>query len=174
MDKKELKEALERTGAVKYGSFTLSSGRQSDYYVDMKLAMTEPAVLRMIAKEAAKHVKGATRLAGMELGAVPLVVAVALETNLPYLIVRKEKKGYGTGNKVEGKMNKGDKVVILEDVTTTGASSLKAVAAIRESGCLVDKVVVVVDRQEGAQELLKKEGISILPLITRTDLGVKG
>jgi orotate phosphoribosyltransferase len=78
MDKKELKEALERTGAVKYGKFTLSSGRESDYYVDMKMAMTDPSVLKGIAREAAKHVKGAARLAGMELGAVPLVVAVAL------------------------------------------------------------------------------------------------
>jgi orotate phosphoribosyltransferase len=174
MDKKELKEALERTGAVKYGKFTLSSGRESDYYVDMKMAMTDPSVLRGIAKEASRHVKGATKLAGMELGAVPLVVAVALETDIPYLIVRKEKKGHGTGNKVEGKISKGDKVVVLEDVTTTGASSLKAVNAIKESGGVVDKVVVVVDRQEGAEELLKKEGISLVPLITRTDLGVKG
>lgn len=174
MDKKELKGALERTGAVKYGKFTLSSGRESDYYVDMKMAMTDPSVLRGIAKEASRHVKGATKLAGMELGAVPLVVAVALETGIPYLIVRKEKKGYGTGNKVEGKISKGDKVVVLEDVTTTGASSLKAVNAIKESGGVVDKVVVVVDRQEGAEELLKKEGISLVPLITRTDLGVKG
>lgn len=174
MDKKELKEALERTGAVKYGKFTLSSGRESDYYVDMKMAMTDPAVLKGIAKDAAKHVKGAIRLAGMELGAVPLVVAVALETGIPYVIVRKEKKGYGTGNKVEGKINKGDKVVILEDVTTTGGSSLKAINAVKESGGIVDKVVVVVDRQEGAEALLKKEGISLVPLITRKDLGVKG
>ena len=174
MDKKELKDALERTGAVKYGKFTLSSGKLSDYYVDMKMAMTDPSVLKGIAKEAAKHVKGAARLAGMELGAVPLVVAVALETGLPYLIVRKEKKGYGTGNKVEGRIKKGDKVVVLEDVTTTGASSLKAVDAVKEAGGVVDKVVVVVDRQEGAEALLKGKGISIVPLITRTDLGVKG
>jgi orotate phosphoribosyltransferase len=174
MDKKELKEALERTGAVKYGKFTLSSGRESDYYVDMKMAMTDPSVLKGIANEAAKHVKGAGKLAGMELGAVPFVVAVALKTGIPYLIVRKEKKEYGTGNRVEGKISKGDKVVILEDVTTTGGSSLKAVNAIRGAGGLVDKVVVVVDRQEGAEALLKKEGISLVPLITKADLGVKG
>lgn len=170
MDKEELRRDLEACGAVKFGKFTLASGKESDYYVDMKKAMTVPSILSRIAIAMAPEVKGADRLAGMELGAIPIVVAVALETGIPYLMIRKGKRDHGTLRKVEGDIVEKDKVVVIEDVTTTGVSLMRAVEAVREAGGIVDKVVVIVDRQEGAAELFRKEGLRFVPLLVRDDL----
>lgn len=160
-----LGEMLKECGAVKFGKFILSSGKESTFYVDIKKASTNPGILKEIAKEMAGYVKGYNRIAGMELGAVPIAVAVSLETGLPYVIVRKEKKEYGTGKQIEGELNPGDKVLIVEDVSTTGASSLKTVEHLRTAGAVVDKVVVVVDREEGAEQNLRAASIQLVPLV---------
>ena len=170
MDKEGLRRELEACGAIRFGKFVLASGKESDYYIDMKKAMTVPSILKKIAGAMADMVKGADRLAGMELGAIPLVTALALETNLPYLMVRKDRKGHGTQSQVEGEIHEGDKVVVVEDVTTTGKSPLKAVIAVREAGGVVDRVVVIVDRQEGAAELMEKEGVEFKALLLRDDI----
>lgn len=170
VDKDELRKTLVECGAVQFGEFVLASGEKSDYYVNMKMALTEPVILKDVAVAVAEKVEGADRLAGVELGAIPLVVAVALETGLPYIMVRKEKKGHGTRKRIEGRLNKGDKVVVLEDVTTSGKSLLKAADAIKEDGGVVDRVVVIVDRQEGAADLFVNEGIEFVPLLIKDDL----
>jgi orotate phosphoribosyltransferase len=110
------------------------------------------------------------KIAGVAVGAVPLAAALSLESGLPFLIVRKELKGHGTGNKIEGELRSGEKVIIVEDVTTTGESVLKAVKVIREVNAFCDKVVVVVDRNEGARERLASHGIALLPLTTTREL----
>ena len=170
MDKDGLRKELEACGAIRFGRFVLASGKESDYYIDMKKAMTNPSILKKISVAMAEMVRGADRLAGMELGAIPLVTALALETGIPFLMVRKGKKGHGTQSQVEGEINEGDKVVVVEDVTTTGKSPLKAVMAVREEGGVVDKVVVIVDRQEGAAELMEKEGLEYKALLLRDDI----
>jgi orotate phosphoribosyltransferase len=170
MDKEVLRKELEACGAIRFGKFVLASGKESDYYVDMKKAMTNPSILKKISEAMADMVKGADRLAGMELGAIPLVTALSLETGIPFLMVRKGKKGHGTRSQVEGEVNEGDKVVVVEDVTTTGKSPLKAVMAVREEGGVVEKVVVIVDRQEGAAELMEKEGLEYKALLLRDDI----
>ncbi len=164
-----LKNMLEDCGAIKYGEFTLTSGKKSSYYVDIKLASTDPAVLKEIATEMASLVEG-KRIAGMELGAVPLATALSLETDLPFLMVRKKSKGHGTGGRIEGKLEEGQIVTVVEDVTTTGGSSVETVEVLREAGAKVNKVLVVVDRKEGAQEKLKELGVELVPLITADEL----
>lgn len=158
--------------AVKHGSFTLASGKKSDYYIDIKKAYTRPKVLREITREMARLIKKkkADKIAGVAVGAVPLAAAISLESGLPFLIVRKEKKGHGAGNKIEGELRTGERVVIVEDVTTTGGSVMKAVKAIRRAKGVCDMVVVVVDREEGALENLAKQGVSLLPLTKARDL----
>lgn len=161
-----------RKNAVKHGSFTLASGKKSDFYIDIKNAYTKPEVLREITKEMAGLIKNekVDKIAGVAVGAVPLAAALSLESGLPFLIVRKELKGHGTGNKIEGELRAGEKVIIVEDVTTTGESVLKAVEVIRGVNALCDKVVVVVDRNEGARERLASHGITLLPLTTTREL----
>lgn len=170
VEKERLRKALVDCGAVQFGRFVLASGKESGYYVNMKMALTDPKVLRMVAKAASELVQDADRLAGVELGAIPLVTAVALETGIPYVMIRKERKGYGTGKLIEGPLEKGDKVVVLEDVTTTGRSPLKAVRAIEEEGGEVLRTVVIVDRQEGAADLFEEEGVEFVAVLLRDDL----
>ena len=164
-----LKKKLEECGAVKYGEFTLTSGKKSSYYVDIKLASTNPDVLKTIAERMSAHVDG-DKIAGMELGAVPLATAVSLETGLPFLMIRKEKKGHGTGSRIEGELEEGEKVVVVEDVTTTGGSSVETVNVLRDAGAIVEKVLVVVDREEGAEEALKEVDVELIPLVSAEEL----
>ncbi|MHC4789659.1 MAG: orotate phosphoribosyltransferase, partial [Planctomycetota bacterium] len=115
----------------------------------------------------------AVRLAGAELGGVPLVTAVALATGLPFVIVRKESKGYGTANRIEGRMQEGEHVVLLEDVATTAGAALKAVAALRQAGAGKVSVLLVLDRQEGAEEAFRQAGVPYRSLFTSESLGIE-
>jgi orotate phosphoribosyltransferase len=165
-----LKELLEKYEAIKYGEFTLTSGKKSHYYVNVKLAYTDPHVLRTIAQEMGKFTKGYDRVAGMELGAVPIAVAVSMETGLPFLMIRKTAREHGTRSRIEGTMKPGDKVIVVEDVATTGGSLVQSVEAIRESGGIVDTAVVVVDREEGGEQALSAMGVRLLSCIKASQL----
>jgi orotate phosphoribosyltransferase len=165
----QLIDALRDADAVRFGEFELSHGGTSSYYVDKYLFETDPRCLELIAAAFAERVEAET-LAGVALGAVPLVAVTAVETGLPYVIARKQAKEYGTGNRIEGRLAEGERVVVLEDVATTGQSALEAVEALREAGAVVERVVVVVDRQEGAAELLAEHGVTLESLLTAEEL----
>ncbi|MGM0397770.1 MAG: orotate phosphoribosyltransferase [Halobacteriota archaeon] len=165
----ELIQALRDADAVEFGTFELSHGGTSDYYVDKYLFETDPHCLELIADAFAERV-GETTLAGVALGAVPLVAATSVATGNPYVIARKRKKDYGTANLIEGRLDEGETVVVLEDIATTGKSALDAVEALREAGAVVERVIVVVDRQEGAGELLAEHDVELESLVTAEDL----
>jgi orotate phosphoribosyltransferase len=165
----DLVDALIAAEAVRFGEFELSHGGTSEYYVDKYRFETRPAALERIAAAFADRV-GDDRLAGVALGAVPLVAATSVETGTPYVIVRKDTKEYGTGNRIEGALSEGERVVVLEDVATTGKSALSAVQALREAGAVVERVLVVVDREEGASELLAEHDVTLEALLTAEDL----
>jgi len=165
-----LKEQLLTSEAVMFGEFTLTSGRKSNFYVNIKKASTDPGILKNIAECMREHLGDEKIIAGMELGAVPLAVALALESGLPYVIIRKEKREHGTGSQLEGKLVKGSKVMLVEDVATTGGSLVKAVAAVREAGGIVEKAIVVVDREEGGTEKAREINIELIPLVKISDL----
>jgi orotate phosphoribosyltransferase len=169
--KRELIELLTKKEVVKFGKFILSSGKESDYYVNMKTCITDPKILKTIAKIVTSEISTdkIDKIAGPALGAVPIATAISLESEIPMLMIRKAKKGYGTSKLIEGTLEKGDSVVVVEDVTTTGNSLLKAIKAIEENGGNVKRAVVVVDRDEGAIENLKKEGILLEPLLSIND-----
>jgi orotate phosphoribosyltransferase len=164
-----LKDMLKSVNVVQYGDFTLSSGKKSNYYVNVKRACADPKILREMAKEISKHVKG-EKLAGMALGAVPLVVAVALQTGQPYVIVRKDQKEHGTMDKIEGEVQAGEVFIVIEDVATTGASAMRVVEALKANGASAKKVVTVVDREEGARDFLQKNGIEMVSLFKAKEL----
>jgi len=164
-----LKDMLKEMKVVQRGEFILTSGKKSNYFVNIKRASTNPKVLREIGKAMAPYVNDC-KIAGMALGAVPLAVAVALETDRPFVMVRNEPKDHGTKELVEGEVAPGDKFVIVEDVATTGGSTLRVVSALREKGANVSKAIVVVDRLEGAKEMLVEHGIELVSLFTVQDL----
>lgn len=165
-----LKESLKECGAFKTGDFTLTSGKKSNFYVDIKQASTNPKILKEIAAEMTKLLEDEDKIAGMELGAVPLAVALSLQCDLPYLIIRKKDRVHGTGKLIEGDMRSGDKILLVEDVTTSGTSVVTAADIIRNEGGEVFRVIVVVDREEGAFELLKEHNITLVPLVRVSEM----
>lgn len=173
MEKEELARKL-KSVALLEGDFTLRSGRRSHYYFDKYRFETRPELLRAVAKElAAMLPEDVDRLAGAELGGVPLATAVALETGLPFVIVRKESKGYGTEKRIEGEMQAGEHVVLLEDVATTAGAALKAVEGLCEAGAGKVSVLLVLDRQEGAEEAFRAAEVPYRAVFTSESLGIK-
>ena len=170
MNKKELITQLKACNAIQFGRFILTSGAVSDYYIDIKNASTDPITLKHIATTIASHTAKYELIAGMELGAVPLIVALSLETNLPYVIIRKEKREHGTGKQIEGGTVKAKKTILIEDVTTSGGSVIKSIRILKEHGADVDQVITVVDRESGARKKIESLNITFTPLITVTDI----
>lgn len=166
----DLIDELISCGAVKFGHFILTSGKESNYYIDIKQASTNPRILKLIASKMKDYVAGYEIIAGMELGAVPIAVALSLESGKPFVIVRKQEKAHGTKKLIEGGDVNGKRVLIVEDVTTTGGSVIKAINILRKSGAIVDRVVTVVDREEGAEERLSEENVDLVPLVTKSEI----
>jgi orotate phosphoribosyltransferase len=160
--------------AIKHGEFTLASGKKSPYYLDLKFAYTRPEVMKEIVHGIKEKIQGLKidRIAGIELGAVPIIVAVSISTVIPFVIIRKERKGYGAGKRIEGEITSGDKVLLVEDVVTTGGSLASAVKAIRAAGGNCSMAVTVVDRLQGGEENLQKINIDLISLLTIEDLGL--
>ncbi|MCP9885589.1 orotate phosphoribosyltransferase [Synechococcus sp. ATX 2A4] len=157
--------------AYRHGRFTLASGRSSDHYVNCKPVSLSGYGLALLAELMLEQVEaGAVAVAGLTLGADPLVSGVALAAALvgrplDALIVRKEAKGHGTGAWLEGPLPPaGSTITVLEDVVTTGGSSLKAVRQLREAGYVVQRVVTIVDRQEGGLEAMTAAGLELRSL----------
>jgi len=169
MTNDKLIAALRDADAVQYGEFELSHGGTSDYYVDKYLFETDPHCLELIAEAFAEKVDE-SKLAGVALGAVPLVAVTSVETGLPYVIARKKAKEYGTAKRIEGRLDDGEEVVVLEDIATTGNSAIDAVEALREAGAEVNRVLVVVDREEGATERLAEHDLELDSLVTASEL----
>ncbi|MEM9754309.1 MAG: phosphoribosyltransferase family protein, partial [Planctomycetota bacterium] len=147
------------------------------YYLDKYLFATQPDVLAALGESFAGVVKRldqpVDRLAGPELGGVPLVTAAALATGLPMVLVRNAKKDYGTAKRFEGVLKPGDRVLITEDIATSGGQSIEAARLLRdEVGADVVKVVVVIDREEGAREAIEAAGFAFEALFTKSDLGI--
>jgi orotate phosphoribosyltransferase len=157
--------------AYRRGSFTLASGRHSDHYVNCKPVSLSGVGLALLGRQLLALVEpSAAAVAGLTLGADPLVSAVALQAALEgrcldALIVRKEAKGHGTGAWLEGPLPpQGSRITVLEDVVTSGGSALKAVTQLREVGFVVERVVTIVDRQEGGVEAMAAAGLELRSL----------
>jgi orotate phosphoribosyltransferase len=160
--------------ALLHGNFTLRSGRTSRYYLDKYLFSTQPAILSALGEAFAERIdsRETDRLAGAELGGIPLVSAASMATGLPCIFIRNAKKDYGTAKQLEGVLNTGDRIVILEDVATTGGQVLEAAKTIEAAGGIVKAIIATIDRQEGARENVEGAGYSFDALFTKTDLGI--
>lgn len=168
----QLIERIKQTALLR-GHFTLRSGRHSNYYIDKYLFETQPDILAALAARLAQHVDPSVdRLAAAELGGIPLVAATALTTGKPYLLIRNQKKSYATSRQLEGKLETGDRVVMIEDIATTGGQCLDAAKVLVNGGAEIVKIVAVIDRQEGARNNLEAAGFPFASLFTKADLGI--
>lgn len=170
-----LLELIGERSLLKGGSFDLASGHKTDYFFDMKKTMLDPEGANLIADAILDILtdEKTESIGGMALGAVPIVAVVCAKSHLRHPIgaffVRKEAKDHGTKQLIDGYIKTDTRVILVDDVTTTGGSVMMAVKAVRHFGCRVDMVITVVDRLEGASENLAREGIRLVPLYTRRD-----
>lgn len=178
-DREALARAIAEVSLLR-GTFTLRSGRTSSYYLDKYRFSTRPEILAPLAAVFAARVAEverdaghpADRLAGAELGGIPLVTATALRTGHATVFIRNQKKDYGTSQRLEGELNDGDRVIFVEDVATTAGQSIEAADCLRQAGARVLAVICAVDREEGARANVEAAGIRFESLFTKTDLGV--
>ncbi len=171
--------------SVRTGSFTLASGKQSDLYIDCRVTALDPFGARLIgelgwhavrSKIHSEHLK-IDAIGGMTLGADPISLAIGMTSAMQHpdealqvFTVRKEPKGHGQGKRIEGNFHSGDTVVVVDDVITTGGSTLKAIDAIEREGGKVAFAIVLVDREEGGRQAIEARGIHVIPLFTRSTL----
>ncbi len=178
-DRQRLIDLFHASGALRFGDFTLASGRRSTYFLDGKLVTLQSEGLRQVSEGLLELLDDIEfdAVGGMSMGADPIVagmLTVAAETSRPLdgWLVRKQSKGRGTNKYVEGPVRDGARVVVIDDVVTTGGSALESVDRIREAGGVVVHVVGVVDRLEGGAENFAKAGVPFSPLLTVNDFGI--
>ncbi|CCW71703.1 unnamed protein product [Phytomonas sp. Hart1] len=156
----ELAQALVLSRCVRFGDFTLKSGRTSPIYIDLRRLVGYPGILRLVAREYAKVLRGYTfdRLVGLPYAALPIASAISLDMNVPLIYPRREAKGYGTKAAIEGEYHKGERVVIIDDLVSTGETKVEAIEKLKAVGLEIVAVVVLIDREMGAKAFLNKLG----------------
>jgi orotate phosphoribosyltransferase len=172
MTREDLAKRISEVALLR-GEFTLRSGRKSNFYLDKYLFETQPDILKELGTMFAQKVtSNIDRIAGAELGAVALAAVTAMACGKPFVIIRNQKKDYGTSKLVEGTLKPGDRVLIVEDVLTTGGQVLEAAKSLEEAGAKVERIVAVIDRLEGARANIEGAGYTFESLFTTKDLGV--
>jgi len=165
--KEEIALALHEIGAVKFGEFTLKSGIKSPIYIDLRLLISYPKVLRLISEamvEEAKNLKFEV-IAGIPYTALPIATAMSLDQDWPMVYARKEVKDYGTKKKIEGVFNEGDTALIIDDLITTGGSKFETIEPFEASGLKITDFLVLVDREQGGGRILEENGYSFRSII---------
>jgi uridine monophosphate synthetase len=167
-----LADGLLEAGCVKFGEFTLKSGLKSPIYIDLRRIITYPKLLQQVGAAYLPILKTLKfdRLAGLPYAAIPIVTAISLQAGYPAIYPRKEIKTYGTKAEIEGEYQAGEIAVVVDDVTTTGGSKFEGIEKLTGAGLKVKDVVVLIDRQSGAKELLEQAGFRLHAVLTITQL----
>ncbi|MCL5439229.1 MAG: orotate phosphoribosyltransferase [Patescibacteria group bacterium] len=160
MEKKNLVLNLFKCGCIKFGDFTLKSGMKSPIYIDLRVLVSHPDVLKQAARAYISILKTLKfkRIAGIPYAALPIASAISLLSSRPMIYTRKEVKDYGTKKAIEGMFKKGEKIVVIDDMVTTGASKFEAINPLEMAGLKIEDVVVLIDREQGARKQLEKKG----------------
>lgn len=170
--KKEIALALHKIGAIKFGDFTLKSGIQSPIYIDLRLIISYPKILKLISSAMiglAKDLKFDV-IAGIPYTALPIATAISLDQNWPMVYARKEVKDYGTKKKLEGVFKEGQTALIIDDLITTGDSKFETVEPFEASGLKITDFIVLVDREQGGGRLLEEKGYHLHSVIGINEL----
>ena len=159
-DKERLILKLHEIGSIKFGEFTLKSGKVSPYYLDLRFLVSYPDILRLVILEYAKILKNLEYdiIVGIPYTGIPIATALALELNQPMIFTRKEAKEYGTKKIIEGIYKKDQKAVIIDDVISDGASKFMVIEPLEAEGLVVRDVVILVDRGQGGPDIVRNKG----------------
>ena len=162
-NKAKLAKLLYYSGCIKFGSFVLKSGITSPIYIDLRIAISFPVLLKTIATEYISILDRIhfDKIVALPYAGLPIGTAICLEKELPMIYPRKETKSYGTKASIEGIYYKGDKVVIVDDLVTSGASVYEALEKINEVELIVKDIVVLIDRESGGQDRLSRDGYNL-------------
>ncbi len=164
---KEFATFLHQKGIIKFGDFTLASGKKSSYYVDLRLVPSYPHQFRTMIKYLQNNIAESVgldsfdSLVSVPTGGLVIASALAIETVKPLIYVRSKPKDYGTSKSVEGQIHEGMKVVMIDDVATTGGSVVNAIKSLKEANITIEDAYVIVNRMEGADEALKELGVKL-------------
>lgn len=172
MNRDELIQAIKKTAYLE-GEFVTRAGKPTSYYIDKYLFETNPVILSSLVRHLLPLLPSSDlfhRIAAPELGAVPIAAVLSVMVDKPFIIVKKETKAYGTQKLVEGAYEVGERVVVVEDILTTGGAALRACDVVTQLGLSVEKVVGVINREEGAMEAIQARGLGVDALMTKTDL----
>lgn len=167
----ELYTQLFEAGCIKFGEFKLKSGIMSPVYVDFRVLVSNPSLLRLVGEQLAAKLSGLEfdRIAALPYAGMPIGVAASLAANVPMIYPRKEEKDYGTAKLIEGRFEPGEKVAVIDDVITDGGAKLEAIKPMEDAGLVVKDVVIILDREQGGKRILADAGYTLHSVMTLTE-----